>query len=124
MVFIAYGYMVNQCLDVAQELEKIGIYAGVLNMHTIKPLDIEAIQEAASYTGNIVVVEEHQIATGLGEMVARVLLENNISCRFTSIGVEDRFGRTAKSQEELWKVYGLDKGSIFTRAKNLLGVSK
>jgi len=124
VVFITYGYMVNQCLDVALELEKVGIYAGVLNMHTIKPIDAEAICDAGAHSGNIVVVEEHQGYTGLVELVAKILLENSVSAKFLSISVEDKFGRTAKTQEELWQVYGLDKASILARTKTLLGVSK
>lgn len=68
--------MLTQCLEAAQILKENGIEARVLNMHTIKPIDQEAIIQAARETRGIITVENHNIIGGLGSAVAEVLAEN------------------------------------------------
>lgn len=120
VAFIACGYMVGQCLAAAEELAGDGVHATVINMHTIKPIDREAIIDAAKHVGKIITVEEHQVTGGLGSAVAEVLAGEQIHIKFASIGVQDQFGDTAKTTLELWEKYGLGVGDIVKTAKSIL----
>jgi transketolase len=117
---IACGYMVVLALQAAAELRQQGIYAGVINMHTIKPIDQEAIINAASQTGRIVTVEEHQVTGGLGSAVGEVALANQIPVKLKMIGVNDQFGDTAKTTAELWREKGLTVENIINSVRELL----
>ena len=103
---ITCGIMVGYCLDAAQELEKQGICAQVLNMHTIKPIDRDAVLRCAKNVGKIVTVEEHSVIGGLGDAVGDVLLQNGCSASLCKLGVQDRFGQSGKPQDVLHE-YGL-----------------
>lgn len=107
---IVTGGLTYNALLAAKELEAEGIKAKVLNIHTIKPLDTEAIIALAKETKHIVTVEEHQIAGGLGSAVAEVLAQN-FPVLMEFIGVRDKFGQSG-TPEELIKHYGMDKDSI------------
>ena len=74
MTIIATGLMVNEAVEAAKLLEKDGINARVINIHTIKPLDTELVIKAAKETGAIVTAEEHSIIGGLGGAVAELSL--------------------------------------------------
>ncbi|MDD3741743.1 MAG: transketolase family protein [Bacteroidales bacterium] len=115
---IATGSMVYTALMVADELEKIGISASVLNIHTIKPIDSEAIIKVAQKTKKIVSLEEHQIFGGLGSAVAEVLSQN-YPVKLKIIGMPDCFGESG-NPEELLKKYGLDPKSIFEKIINFI----
>lgn len=112
LTIIACGYMVNQALQVAEALAQQGKQARVLNMHTIKPIDREAVLAAAHETKSIVTVEEHQTAGGLGAAVAECLADAGVAVQLKIIGVRDSFGDTAQTIEQLWTKYGLDSDSI------------
>jgi transketolase len=117
VAIIACGIMVSEALAAAQELSQKGIEAKVLNMHTIKPIDKEAIIEAAKQTGAIVTAEEHQVNGGLGSAVAEVLAANHpIPQEF--VAVMDTFGESGKPQELLEKYHlkALDIVSACQRA--------
>lgn len=109
---IACGYMVNNALLAAEMLQKQGIYVSVVNMHTIKPLDTEALKEIAANHRKIITVEEHQVNGGLGSAVAEFLAQTPNSPKLKIIGVEDSFGDTAKSIDYLWQKHGLTAGQI------------
>jgi transketolase len=96
---IATGQLVHQALLVAHELEEDGVSVQVINMPTIKPLDIEIILQAAE-TGAVVTVEEGQISGGLGGAVAEVLSEN-CPIPLRRLGVRDRFGESGSTAELL-----------------------
>jgi transketolase len=100
---IAIGIMVSQALQAAEKLAEEGIAVRVLNMSTIKPIDKEAILEAACRTGAIVTSEEHSIIGGLGSAVAEVLVESNHPCPLKRIGTKDCFGVSGKPEELLEK---------------------
>ncbi|MBP3371294.1 MAG: transketolase family protein [Clostridia bacterium] len=91
MTIIANGIMVAWSMDVAEELAKEGISVKVLDMHTIKPLDREAVIEAAKM-GPVVTAENATIVGGLGSAVAEVIAEEGIATRFERIGIRDRYG--------------------------------
>jgi transketolase len=121
LTIIACGYMVVQALEVANRLAaELDIQAQVLNMHTIKPLDHEAILQAAIRTSKIVTIEEHQKMGGLGAAVAEYLTQTNLPVQLRLIGVNDTFGDTAKTTAELWDKYGLSVDKILQDIKKFL----
>ena len=107
---IACGMMLKQALDAAQILQKDGLSARVVNMHTIRPLDKKTIIECAKLTKRIVTCEEHLINGGLGSAVAAVLAEN-IPTPMTMIGIRGRFGQSG-SPSDLIKEYHLSAEDI------------
>lgn len=115
----AYGLMVQRAYAAAEILAKEGIEARVLNMHTMKPFDKEAILAAAKETGAIVTAEEHNVIGGLGSAVAEVIVENAL-VPVERVGVEDTFGHSG-SAEELLEHYGLTAENIVEKAKKAIG---
>ncbi len=111
---IACGHMVHLAMQAAASLQAQGISAEVINMHTIKPLDAEAIIKSASKTKCVVTAEEHQINGGLGESVAQVL-SRNIPCPQEYVAVMDTFGESGTPMQLLEK-YGLTAKNIETAA--------
>lgn len=111
VTIIATGIMVSEALEAATLLEQEdGLEVGVINMSTIKPLDVDAVLMAASGTGAVVTVEEHTVIGGLGSAVAEVLGEN-MPVPFKRIGVEDSFG-VSGSPGELLARFGLCSDNI------------
>ncbi len=110
MTIVSTGLCVPACLDAARALERDGISAGVINIHTIKPIDEELLIQAAKRTGKVVTVEEHSVIGGLGSAVADVLSEN-YPVPVHKIGIRDVFGESGPAQE-LLKKYGLDAEGI------------
>lgn len=106
VTLIATGTMVGRCVRAADILEENGISARVLEIHTLKPIDVDAICEAAELTGAIVTAEEHSIIGGLGGAVAEVLIEN-CPVPMKRVGVKDRFPVTAKDADLLMDYLGL-----------------
>lgn len=118
ITIIACGLMVQESLKAAELLEKKGISASVINMHTIKPIDKKAIINAAKETKAIITAEEHQVNGGLGSAVAEVLSEN-YPTKLKIIGIKDTFGESG-SPDELLTKYGLTKEHIVKEAEKLL----
>jgi transketolase len=106
LTLISTGGMLEETLAVAARLETTGIEARVLSMHTVKPLDAEAIRCAAEETEAIVSVEEHSITGGLGSAVAEVLAESGTGVRFRRFGVPDELRHAVGSQSHLRQVCG------------------
>ncbi|MEI6578296.1 MAG: transketolase family protein [Eubacteriales bacterium] len=115
VTIMATGLMVNEALIAKENLLSMGISAAVLNIHTIKPIDREAIIAAAKETGAIVTAEEHSTIGGLGGAVAEVICES-IPVPVLRVGVEDVFGRSGPG-EEMLHIYGLDAANITEKAK-------
>lgn len=116
VALFATGPLVHNALRAAQELEHT-IAVSVINVHTIKPLDSKAIIAAAKDAGAAVVIEEHQIAGGLGGAIAEVLAaEQPTPLEF--IGVRDRFGQSGKPQE-LIEEYGMGVSHIIAAVKKV-----
>ena len=103
----------NPTAQSATPLVRGAITVDFLNIHTIKPLDVNAIIASAQKTGKVVVIEEHNIHGGLGDAVASVLCENHPT-RLLKIGINDSFGESG-THRELWKKYGLDRTVIFDK---------
>lgn len=119
---IATGIMVGMALEAAEALQADGISARVINMHTIKPLDREAVLKAAQETGAIVTAEEHSIIGGLGGAVAEAVAD---ACPVPvlRVGVEDRFGTSAPAAQVL-QAYGLTPENIAAKAKQAVSMKK
>ena len=115
---IATGLEVNESLQAAEMLEKDGIHAEVINIHTIKPLDEELVVKTASKTKKVVTIEEHSVIGGLGSAVAEVLCEQ-CPTKMKRIGVYDRFGESGPAKELLHK-YELDAEGIYKQVKEFL----
>ena len=115
---MACGSMVYESLMAAELLEKEGIKARVLNIHTIKPIDKQAIIDAAKECGAIVTAEEHQIFGGFGSAVAEVVVANSpVPMEF--VGVNDTFGESGKPADLIVK-YGLKDINVVEAVKKVL----
>ena len=115
----ATGHMVWHALEAAKALEAMNISAEVIDIHTIKPLDEEAVLASVQKTGCAVVAEEHEINGGLGESIARLLAgKNPIPMEF--VAVMDEFGQSGKP-EELLELYGLDADHMVRAAEKAIG---
>jgi transketolase len=115
---IANGLMLSRALEAARLLSKQGISTRVLDMHTVKPLDTEAILEAASNTGAIVTAEEHLLHGGLGSAVAQTVSEHHpVPMRF--VAIRDRYARSGGPQE-LLEMYGLTAQCIMDAVQEVI----
>ncbi len=121
-VIFATGPLLFNALCAARDLEGQGIKSVVVNIHTIKPLDEEAIVREAGNAGAVVTVEEHQIAGGMGSAIAE-LLAQKAACPIEFIGIHDRFGQSG-TPTELNKEYGLDTPHIVEAAKKAISRKK
>ncbi|MEM3444954.1 MAG: transketolase family protein [Thermoplasmata archaeon] len=122
ITIIATGSMVAPALLAAGQLKNQGISARVINIHTIKPIDLKTIVRCARETKGIVTVEEHTVATGLGAAVAEVVSEH-CPTFVKRIGVPDIFGESGEPDALLEK-YGLNVENIVRKAKSILEVKK
>jgi transketolase len=118
LTIVATGHMVWEALQAAEELEKQGIDAEVINIHTIKPLDTEAILNSVRKTGRILTAEEHQQAGGLGESIAG-FLSTVYPVPQAFVAVQDTFGESG-TPEALMEKYGLKSHHILAKSKDLL----
>ncbi|MGC9330972.1 MAG: transketolase family protein [Bacteroidales bacterium] len=114
ITIIATGHMVWKAIEAAQALEKKNISVDLINIHTIKPLDTEAILQSVSKTNAVVTAEEHLMNGGLGDAIAQ-LLGLNHPCPIEMVAVNDIFGESGKPEELLIK-YGLDSPNIIEAA--------
>ena len=115
---ISTGILTYQALKAAEKLDRDGVNVKVINIHTIKPIDEEAIIKLAQEVGAIVTVEEHQVTGGLGSAVAEVLVKNHpIPMEF--VGVKDKYGESGNG-DELLKHFKVDESSIEKTIRSLL----
>ncbi len=115
VTLFATGLEVIEALQAADELAKDGIDAEVINVHTIKPLDVDTVVASARKTGKVVTIEEHSIIGGLGSAVAEVLSENHPTIQLR-IGIKDKFGESGPALKLLEK-YELDSKGIYKQVK-------
>jgi GxxExxY protein len=128
VAIFATGHLVYQALLAAKELEEEGIKTYVLNVNTIKPLDIETIFEVASKVKGIVTVEDHQVAGGMGSAISETLINGDLRKRYLTkdfvppiifIGLQDTFGESG-SMQDLLKKYKMDKSAIKEAVKKII----
>ena len=120
VTIVATGYMVHLAVEAADILKAEGIDAGVINIHTVKPLDTELIVEAARRSGAIVTAEEHNVIGGLGSAVCDAVSEA-YPVPVLKVGVEDQFGRSGKVPE-LLEIYGLTAANIAAKARKAIAL--
>ncbi len=118
ITLIANGIMVAAALEAAQALAAEGVQARVLDVHTVRPLDVEAVTSAARETGKIVVAEEHLVQGGLGSVVAMAVVEH-APCPMAFVGVENTYAESGEAAA-LLKKYGLTAEHIAAKARSLL----
>ncbi len=118
VTIVATGHLVWEALQAAASLNEEGISAEVINIHTIKPLDDEAILNSVKKTGCIVTAEEHNYLGGLGESVSRVLAKNHPTPQ-EFIATKDTFGESG-TPEQLMEKYGLNAEAIHNAAHNVI----
>jgi transketolase len=119
VAIMATGASVAEAITAHALLKEQGVSARVLNVHSIKPVDRQAIESAAAEIGRIVTVEEHFAAGGLGGAVAEVLAELGTG-RLLRLGLEDEFIMEVATYPEILKLAGLDAASIASAARSLL----
>ena len=119
VAIIANGDTVRLAIQAAEELEAQGITARVLDMHTIKPLDVEAVQSCIDEIGAIITVEDHNIMNGLGSAVCEVAAEAGKG-KVKRVGIQDQFGQSAP-YERLLEMNGVTVENIVAQAKTLIG---
>jgi transketolase len=117
---ISTGGMLENCLKAARGLARDGYSVQVISMHTVKPLDREAVLKAGAETGVVLTVEEHSTIGGLGSAVADVLLEEGYSGAFRKLALPDQFSSVAGDYEYLRKLGGLDVDSISAAVKRAI----
>lgn len=119
LTVIATGSIVYETMQAILSLPDQGAGIELLNLHTIKPLDEEAIVESVRKTGKVVIVEEHNIWGGVGESVTRIISEK-YPVPIKIIGINDTFGESGDFRE-LWKKYGLSREAIGKIITKVLG---
>jgi len=121
VTIICCGIAVLQSVQAAKTLlEQDGISVRVINMHTIKPIDREAIMKAVTETRRILTIEEHNVEGGLGDAVGSVIAESGKGCVFKKHGMYDEFA-TIGYAEDLYAHYGFDANGIIDQVRGLMG---
>ncbi len=115
---IANGHLVWKALEAAEQLAAKGISAEVINMHTVKPLDEEAILASVAKTGCVVTAEEHQRIGGLGDSVSQVLAMHRPTPQ-EYVAVDDSFGESG-TPDQLLEKYGLNAAAIIAAAEKVI----
>jgi len=118
VTIIATGHLVWEAIEAAEELQGKGISAEVINIHTIKPLDEDAILTSVRKTGCVVTAEEHNYLGGLGESVAGFLSRNHPTPQ-EFVATQDTFGESG-TPEKLMEKYGLNRNAIIKAAEKVL----
>ena len=118
VTIFATGHLVWEAIQAAEALEQEGINAEVINIHTIKPLDVEAVLESVAKTRAVVCAEEHFIAGGMGESIASTLAANT-PAPVEFVAINDKFGQSG-TPSALMKAYGLDAEHIVEAAKKAI----
>jgi len=120
LCYIASGETVCHAYMAAEQLAEQGLSARVVSMHTIKPLDVQAVLTAGEQTGAIITVEEHSVHGGLGEACAAVLMQNRVRVPLRIVGIPDEYTITG-SQLEIFSHYGISAEGLARSARELLG---
>lgn len=119
ITLIGTGSILKDILDAAELLEKKGIFARVINIHTIKPIDREIILRAAKETGGIITIEDHNLIGGLGSAVAEVIAESGEGIFFKRMGLED-FSEGYGTYGQVKENNGIGMGQICEEAEKIM----
>jgi len=120
LTIIACGSCVFQAIQAANFLDSSdGLKIRVLNMHTIKPIDREAIEKAVADTRRIITVEDHTVLGGLGSAVAEVVVESGKGCAFKKLGIQDKFAPIGL-HEDIMSILGIDSNGIIEAVREVM----
>jgi transketolase len=119
VTFLAIGEPVSRAVQASQLLAEQGIAAGVLSVHTLKPLDKTAVLAAARRSKAIITVEEHSVYGGLGSTVAALLMSQGVFVPFKIVAIPDEYTVTG-SQDEIFAHYGITSEGLAATAQQLL----
>lgn len=114
----AAGPMLYRAIEVAEMLKNDGIDAGILNVSSIKPIDVAKIKEIAAGARAFVSIEDHNVFAGVGSAISEILA-NTKGCKLKIIGIEDKFGKSGKL-DDLYKDFGLDSTSLYENIRGFL----
>ena len=120
VTLIVTGGIMSEALKAANMLAKLNIDASVISMHTVKPIDREAIKEAVNQTRAIVTIEEHNIIGGLGSAVAEVFANYNLRTIFGQVSIQDKYTSVVGDQDYLRHHYQLDASAIVSKVHSLI----
>jgi len=123
VTLVTTGVTLQIALDAASRLAEKGISAGVLHMHTVKPLDSTALMERLSMVPALVTIEEHSLMGGLGSSVAELIAESDLNMSFRRIGIPDVFPYQYGRQEDLMRIFGLTPENVVTVVTDMLGAN-
>jgi len=118
ITIFACGIMVSQALEARKTLLKMGISTRVVNVSTIKPLDVENVKKFAKDVKGVITAEENNILGGLGGAITEVLSEELIKIK--KVGINDEFGQSANCYDDLINYYGLTPENIVNAARELV----
>ena len=120
LTVIACGSCVYQALQAAKALEASdGLKIRVLDMHTLKPLDVEAVQKAIVDTRRIITAEDHSVINGLGSQVASVIADFGKGCAFKKLGHQDKFAPIGL-HEDIMSMVGIDANGIMDAIREVM----
>ena len=122
ILFVATGIMVHRAIDAARQLESEGVQAGVINMHTVKPIDTKTLSGFLYTTPNVITLEEHSVIGGLGSAVAQLIAEGarHPQGLFKMMGIPDCFPEKYGRQGNLIKYFGLETNDILEASRKML----
>ena len=120
LCIIATGIMVHQALEVASELKKEGIEAGVIDLHRIKPITKDLLMDYIKGYSQVVTMEEHLLAGGMGSAIAEIFVDEGILMPLLRIGQDDKFVFDLGGRQAIWKAHGLDVPGIIKKIKDKL----
>jgi transketolase len=120
LCIIATGIMVHQALAVASELHKEGIEAGVIDLHRIKPIAKDILMKCIQGYPQIVTMEEHLLAGGMGSAIAEIFIDESITTPILRIGQDDKFVFDLGGRQAIWEAHGLDVAGILKQIKEKL----
>ncbi len=118
ITIFATGFMVYQALQARAILQDKGISVRVINVSTIKPIDVDKVKEYAKDVKGVITAEEHSIIGGLGGTICEALSDELVKVK--RVGINDKFGQSASNYEELINYYGLTPQAIIEKAEELL----
>ncbi|MBN2509558.1 MAG: transketolase family protein [Spirochaetales bacterium] len=124
LTIVVLGTMIHTALTAAAELEKQGVQAEVISLPSIRPLQPEGILQSIGKTGNVLTVEEHSLHGGIGSIVAELVLEHGLSCKFKKLGVPAGSFAPASPRSDIQEEYNLHSDGIIQEALRLLNRTK
>ncbi len=120
ITILGYGPILELAFKMVQHNPMWQGLLEIINISSLKPLDIRTILTSIAKTNRLIVLEDHQKNGGLGQMVSSLCLENNLHPSFVHLAIDNQFGQSAKTRYELWDHYGIGQSDLVSAIKKLL----